>query len=139
MNAYYPNRKLGMEYAATRPEDAYHPNAMANVALSNLREGDIITIHRDQTLTVQKVTDNAIGFRGENGAVRYFAVDGKGWGATYPRRRRGYHRFRARRGHRRLGGGASPRSGVCSGPRWHPAPDGHPRTVNSVNRTNTVI
>lgn len=58
MNVYYPNRKLGMEHAATPPEDAYAP-----VALANLQIGDTVHLHRNETLTVEKIpTDKQLVF-----------------------------------------------------------------------------
>lgn len=80
MKVYYPSRKLGMEYAATPPEDTYAPSSLANVALANLQEGDAIRLYRNQTLTVVKINQKQVVFRDNQGAEQPYTVDGKRWG-----------------------------------------------------------
>lgn len=79
MNVYYPNRKLGMEHAATPPEDAWAPFAIANVALSNLRQDDTVRIYRDKPMIVEKITKRQLTLRDHQGGSHKYTVDGKHW------------------------------------------------------------
>jgi hypothetical protein len=75
----YPNRLLSMRHAATCESDAYDTNAMAQVALANMRKGDTFQLH-GQVVTVVSISEKSIAFSTRDRRdERYTCMHGNRW------------------------------------------------------------
>jgi|GEM_PF-3025780 len=75
----YPNRKLSLKMARTRPEDAYSPESMANVALANLCVGEIVVLGPQRRLRVAAISEKRLVLVGTDGRRRSYDPFGELW------------------------------------------------------------
>lgn len=75
----YPNRKLGMQRARTRWEDESSPEAMAEIALANMKQGERFRMGRDY-FTVTSITDKTLTFESEKGEKKSMRPGTDKWG-----------------------------------------------------------
>lgn len=76
----YENRKLGYQHARTSADDEYSTEAMAAIALSNMKTGERFPVGRTW-YTVSNITDKMLTVTGEDGEKKTFKPSGSKWEA----------------------------------------------------------
>lgn len=75
----YPNRKLGMQRARTRWKDESSPEAMAEIALANMKQGERFRVGRDY-FTVTAISDKTLTYTDEKGEKKSVRPNSEKWG-----------------------------------------------------------